>query len=220
MATKKTTPPKQGRKPPKVLADQAAARRAAAKDGLPKSEAQLTPFAERFCVEYVRIGILEDAHRATELALRVPLDTTGFNVEVEKFERKVKGKTVYSQVLNITDDHGRPVSENDLRLGAAANLYSLPEVKRRIRELRADAAAEIKITAETLARKIEHIQDHAIRSGQLQVALNGVAMEAKLFGLETGPGEGAGAGVPATATSVNINIRDFSGPPAAPAQED
>lgn len=218
MATKKAVPPKAGRKPPKVLKEQAAARREAERDGLPKSEAKLTEFAERFCVEYVRCGILDDAHRATELALRVPLDTTGFNVEVESYERKVKGKTVYSKVLVITDDHGRPVSEADLRLAAAANLFALPEVKRRIRELRAEHAALIKVTAESLAEKIEHIQAHAMRSGQLQVALNGVAMEAKLFGLETGPGEG-GANAPPPAAAVNINIRDYTGKPAAAREE-
>ncbi len=204
-------PPKQGRTPTKVQRQQAANRREARKDGLPKSEAKLTPFAERFCVEFLRCGVLEDAHRATELALREPLDTSGFNVEVETTERTVKGKTVQSRVLIITDDHGRTVSEADLRLASATNLFAMPEVQRRIRELRAEAAKLITVTAESLAEKIATIQAHAVRTGQLQVALNGVAMEAKMFGIETGPGEGAASAPPAAA--VNINIRDYTGKP-------
>jgi hypothetical protein len=211
MATAKKTNPKTGRPATKVQKDQAANRREAVRDGLPKAEAKLTDFAERFCTEYVRCGVLEDAHRATELALRVPLDTAGYHVEVEQTERTVKGKTVYSKVLIITDDNGRPVSENDLRLASATNLWAMPEVKRRVREIRAENAKLIQVTAESLAEKIEHIQQHAIRTGQLQVALNGVAMEAKMFGIETGPGEGGGAVIPAAA--VNINIRDYTGKP-------
>lgn len=207
----------QSKTPTKVQREQAAARREARKDGLPKADAKLTDFAERFCHEFLRCGVLEDAHRATELALRVPLDTAGFNVEVEQTERKVKGKTVYSKVLVITDDHGRPVSESDLRLASAANLYSLPEVKRRIRDLRAEHAAQIRVTAESLAEECELVQLAAMRSGQLQVAANVLSMKAKMFGIEAGPGEGAGAPPPAAA--VNINIRDYTGKPA-PAREE
>lgn len=212
MATPKKQNSKTGKPPTKVQREQAKNRREAVKDGLPKAEAKLTEFAERFCVEYLRCGIMEDAHRATELALRVPLDTAGFDVEVETTERTVKGKKVQSRVLIITDEHGRPVSEADLRLAAASNLFCLPEVQRRIRELRAEAAKLITVTAESLAAKLELIHTHAIRSGQLQVAANCAAMEAKMFGIEAGPGEGAGAAVPAA--SVNINIRDYSGKPA------
>lgn len=213
VATKNKLPIKPNQIPAtKVRREQAAKRREAVRSGKTKAEAELTPFAERFCFEFTRCGVLEDAHRSTELALRVPLDTTGFNVEVEKSQREVKGKIVYSKVLIITDDHGRTVSEADLRLAAATNLFAMPEVKRRIRELRAEAAEHIKITAELLAEKIENIQAHAIRTGQLQVALNGVAMEAKMFGIETGPGEGAGA---APVAMVNVNIRDFTGKPKA-----
>lgn len=212
MATPKKQNSKTGKPPAKVLREQAKNRREAVRDGLPKSEAKLTEFAERFCVEFVRCGVIEDAHRATELALRVPLDTTGFNVEVEQTERTVKGKTVYSKVLIITDDHGRAVSEADLRLSAAANLYAMPEVKRRIRELRAEHAKLITVTAESLAEECEQVKMAAMRSGQLQVAANVLSMKAKMFGIEAGPGEGGGAAVPAA--SVNINIRDFSGKPA------
>lgn len=211
MATAKKTNTKTGRAPPKVLREQAANRREAVKDGLPKAEAKLTDFAERFCIEFLRVGILEDAHRATELALRVPLDTTGYNVEVETTERTVKGKKVQSRVLIITDDNGRHISENDLRLASAANLYALPEVKARIRALRAEAAANIRVTAESIAAKLELIHDHAIKSGQLQVAANCAAMEAKMFGIEAGPGEGGGNAPPPAA--VNINIRDYTGKP-------
>lgn len=211
MATPKKQNSKTGKPPTKVQRQQAANRREAERDGLPKSEAKLTDFAERFAREFVRCGVLEDAHRATELALRVPLDTAGFNVEVETTERTVKGKTVQSRVLIITDDHGRAVSENDLRLASAANLYALPEVKRRIREIRAENAKLIQVTAESLAEECELVQLAAMRSGQLQVATNLLAMKAKMFGIEAGPGEGAGAAPPAAA--VNINIRDYTGKP-------
>lgn len=211
MATAKKTNSKTGRAPTKVQREQAANRREAQRDGLPKAEAKLTDFAERFCVEFVRCGVIEDAHRATELALRVPLDTSGFHVEVETTERTVKGKTVYSKVLLITDDHGRAVSEADLRLATAANLFALPEVKRRIRELRAEAAKLITVTAESLAEECEQIKMAAMRSGQLQVAANVMAMKAKMFGVEAGPGEGGGNVPPPTA--VNINIRDYTGKP-------
>lgn len=212
VATPKKQNSKTGKPPAKVLREQAKNRREAVRDGLPKSEAKLTEFAERFCIEFVRCGVIEDAHRATELALRVPLDTTGFNVETEQTERTVKGKTVYSKVLIITDDHGRAVSEADLRMSAAANLYAMPEVKRRIRELRAEHAKLITVTAESLAEECEQVKMAAMRSGQLQVAANVLSMKAKMFGIEAGPGEGGGAAVPAA--SVNINIRDFSGKPA------
>lgn len=211
VATAKKTNTKTGRAPTKVQREQAAARREAVRDGLPKSEAKLTEFAERFCKEFVRCGVIEDAHRATELALRVPLDTTGYHTEYETTERTVKGKTVQSRVLVITDDHGRAVSEGDLRLAAAANLYAMPEVKRRIRELRAEAAALITVTAESLAEECEQVKMAAMRSGQLQVAANVLAMKAKMFGVEAGPGEGGG-NVPPPA-SVNINIRDYTGKP-------
>ena len=217
VATKKTAkkePPKttkQGRPPPKVIREQAALRREAKRDGLPNDQAELTDFAARFCVEYVRCGILEDAHRATELALRVPLDTTGYEVEIEESSRTVKGKAVYSKVYHITDSLGREISESELRQASAFNLYALPEVQRRIRELRAEAASLVKVTAESLATKLALIQDHAVRLGQLQVATNCVAMEAKMFGIEAGPGEGAGAALPAA--SVDINIRDYTGKP-------
>ncbi len=220
VATTKKVNPKTGRPPTKVQREQAELRREAVRDGLPKAEAKLSEFAERFAVEFARCGVLEDAHRATELALRVPLDTAGFNVEVEQSERTVKGKKVYSKVMIITDQQGRPVSEADLRLASAVNIYSMPEVKRRIRELRAEAAKLIQITAATLAEKIERIQDHALRTGQLQVALNGVAMEAKLFGLETGGGENGSGAPPAAPAAVNINIRNFTGKPTPPARED
>lgn len=211
MATKKS-PIKPNQVPAtKVRREQAKNRREAVKDGLPKSEAKLTDFAERFCVEFVRCGIIEDAHRATELALRVPLDTTGFSVEVEETERTVKGKKVYSKVLIITDDHGRAVSEADLRLAAASNLFAMPEVKRRIRELRAEHAKLITVTAESLAEECEQLKMAAMRSGQLQVAANVMAMKAKMFGVEAGPGEGGGNVPPPAA--VNINIRDYTGKP-------
>lgn len=211
MATAKKTNSKTGRAPTKVQRQQAANRREAVRDGLPKAEAELTDFAERFCREFVRCGILEDAHRATELALRVPLDTSGYNVEVEQTERTVKGKKVYSKVLIITDNEGRHISENDLRLASATNLYVLPEVKRRIREIRAENAKLIQVTAESLAEECELVQMAAMRSGQLQVATNLLAMKAKMFGIEAGPGEGGGTPIPAAA--VNINIRDYTGKP-------
>lgn len=211
MATTKKPSPKTGRAPTKVQREQAANRREAVRDGLPKSEAKLTEFAERFCREFVRCGVLEDAHRATELALRVPLDTSGFNVETETTERTVKGKKVQSRVLIITDDHGRTISENDLRIAAATNLYVMPEVKRRIREIRAENAKLIQVTAESLAEECELLQLAAMRSGQLQVAANAIAMKAKMFGVEAGPGEGGGNASPPTA--VNINIRDYTGKP-------
>lgn len=211
VATAKKTNTKTGRAPTKVQREQAAARREAVRDGLPKSEAKLTEFAERFCREFVRCGVLEDAHRATELALRVPLDTSGFNVETETTERTVKGKKVQSRVLIITDDHGRTISENDLRIAAATNLYVMPEVKRRIREIRAENAKLIQVTAESLAEECELLQLAAMRSGQFQVVANTIAMKAKMFGVEAGPGEGGGNAPPPAA--VNINIRDYTGKP-------
>lgn len=210
-AAKKVIPPKVGRKPPKVLAEQAANRREAKRDGIPIVEAKLTPFAERFCVEFVRCGILEDAHRATEVGLRVPLDMTGFDVFVEETENTIKGRLVKSKVYHITDSHGRPVSENDLRLGSAANLYALPEVRQRIRDLRAEAGKLLRITAESLAEECDQIQLAAMKSGQLQVAANLVAMKGKMFGIEAGSADPGATPV----TAVEIRIRDYTGKPKA-----
>lgn len=205
---------KTGRTPTKALREQAANRREAVRDGLPKSEAKLGDFAERFCIEYVRIGIPEDAHRATEIALGVPLDTSGYDVQEEITERTVKGQKTRHRSFIITDRNGHPISEYELRSTSAANLLILPEVAQRIRDLRHEAAKLVKITAETLALEFMQIKGHAIRDKQYQVAANCVAASAKMFGLDA-VGQGPGAGdPPAQAASVNINIRNFTGKPA------
>lgn len=206
---------KTGRAPTKVQREQAANRREATRDGLPKAEARLGDFAERFCIEYVRIGIPEDAHRAAELALGVPLDTSGYDVQEEITERTVKGQLTRHRSYIITDRNGHPVSEYELRSSSAANLLVLPEVAQRIRDLRHEAAKLVKITAESLALEFLQIKGHAIRDKQYQVAANCVAASAKMFGLDA-LGQGAGgAEPPAAAASVNINIRNFTGKAAA-----
>lgn len=143
----------------------------------------------------------------------MPLDTSGFNVQREKTSTTVKGKAIESTVLIITDANGHSVSEHELRLASAANLFHLPEVQRRIRELRAEYAARINVTAHTIAAKLETISAHAIRDKQYQVAANCAAMEAKMFGVDAGSA-GGGGGDPAPTVAVEVRIRDFTGKPA------
>jgi hypothetical protein len=210
--TKLSKTPLADKPPSKQQRAQARARRETKRDGKSMAETPLTKFVQTFCREYVRLGVLEDAHYNAEMMEREPLDLTGFEVIEEKWERTVKGKKVTGKTVTVIDpDTGREVGLNIIRTARAAQLYHMPEVQAELRRLRAEAAEHINITAQTLATKIALIQDHAIRTGQLQVALNGAAMEAKMFGIEAGPGEGGGTPVPAAA--VNINIRDYTGKP-------
>lgn len=213
-AAAKKTNSKTGRTPTKAQREQAALRREAERDGLPKEEAALGPFAERFCFEFCRCGVLDEAHRATELALREPLDTSGFHVETEKTATTIKGKTVHSTILIITDSDGRPVSEADLRLASASNLYSLPEVRRRIRDIKAEYAKNVRVTAESIVADLEQVVTNATRDRQHQAAANCIAMKAKVFGVDAGNAGGGGSNEPAPTVSVEVRIRDFTGKPA------
>lgn len=213
---KKTVPSRKvlNKKPPtKDQREQARVRAEAKRSGQAASAAPvISPFIECFCREYVRVGILEDAHRAAENITRTKLDTIGFRVEYDEWEERVKGKTVRRKAMRIYDDErgGIEVPERQLRQARAAQLYHLPEVQARIQAIRDDYAKFVKVTAEGLSGKLKVIFDHAVSSGQLQVAANVTAMEAKMFGVDAGSGEG---GAP-PAAAVNINIRDFSGKPA------
>lgn len=213
-ATTKKPDPKKGVPPSKVQREQAKLRREAVRDGLPKHEAKLTPFAERFCHEFLRCGVIEDAHRATELALNIPLDVSGYDVEYEETTRTVKGRKVDSRVMVILDNHGRTISEADLRLAQASNIYVMPEVKQRIRDLRAEAASAIRVTAESIALQLDQVVDNATRDRQHQVVANCLAMKAKVFGVDAGSSGGGGGDQPTPTATVEVRIRDFTGKPA------
>jgi hypothetical protein len=204
--TAKSTKP-----PSKAQRDQAASRREAKANGIPLDEAALSPFVAVFCEEYVRIGILSDAHRMAERRCREPLDLSGFRVEYKDDVVPNKGKITERVVRTrkiIDPVNGYEVQEDEIRSARAADLYSLPEVKARIKALRKQIADQIDITAQSLAQKSALVFRHAIAAGEYQVAANLIALEGKLFGVEAGSG-GDAAGVPVQ--SVNINIRDFSG---------
>lgn len=196
-------------KPPtKVQREQARSRREAERDGKSKTEASLTPFVACFCREYVRWGILPDAHFNAEVMTKTPLDLTGFEVYEEKTPRTVKGKQIMVITKTIIDPAtGQEIPESVIRSARAAQLWHMPEVKAECDRLRKEAAKAIEVTAESLAEELAQIKHHAIVSGQLQVAANVTAMKAKMFGVEAG--SGGGDTVP-PAASVNINIRDFT----------
>lgn len=179
------------------------------KAGRPASETPLTDFVEVFCQEYVRTGILTDAHRWAERRLRTDVPLDGYHVEYNTKEVTERGKIrkIRERVITIPET-GHVITEDEIRSGRAAHLYSLPEVKARVKALRKQIADQIDITAQSLAQKSALVFRHALAAGELQVAANLIALEGKLFGVEAGSG-GDAAGVPVQ--SVNINIRDFSG---------
>ena len=201
------------KKPPaKAQREQAANRREAKRDGLPLSEATLSPFVACFCQEFVRWGILEEAHYNAERITREPLDLSGFEVHEERWERSVKGKTVTGITRTITDPAtGWEVPMSDIRAARAAQLWHMPEVKAEIARLKQEAATSIRVTAEILSGQCDQIYDHAVRSGQLQVAANVVAMKGKMFGVEAGSADPGLTPV----TAVEIRIRDYTGKPKA-----
>lgn len=199
--------------PSQAQRDQAKLRRETKRSGLPLTDTPLTPFVQAFCREYVRTNLLEDSHSTAETMTGVPLDLAGFDVHVEMGTREVKGRTLTTKTRTITDPAtGAEVCIGTIRAARAAQLYHMPEVQAEIRRLRGEAAANIQVTAHTIATKLALIHDHAIKAGQLQVAANCAAMEAKMFGVEAGPGNGGEA--PPSSAVVEIRFRDYSGEPA------
>ncbi|MBT9158771.1 MAG: hypothetical protein DDT26_00018 [Dehalococcoidia bacterium] len=159
--------------------------------------APLTAFVEAFCIEYVRGPVVAEAHFRAEIMTGQPLEVTGF--------RRVKSDN--GKYWIYCDRNEVPEDPTVLRHSAGCHLLARPEVRRRVLELRAEAAKEAKVTAESIAFQVQTVFERAMTKDQLQVALNCTAAIAKLYGIESTNGEDQ----PAVSASVTINIRDQSG---------
>jgi hypothetical protein len=191
------------------------ARRAASKarakgDTAAATAAILGPFEELFCFHFARTALLIPSYTAALVHAGLELDLTGYEVHREretKLDENGKLITVRMRRLILTPG-GMTIKEDDVISAKAANLLNMPEIRERVRVLKEERAAAIKVSAEEIAADLDTVYHHAMALGQTQVAAATRGMKAKMFGIESGTGETSATAV----TEVRINIRDRTGP--------
>lgn len=189
--------------------EQARNRRAMKRAGADPAETPRTKFTEAFCAELARKPWdAPGAHFLAELATKTDLDLSGYDVDEREVTEVVKGANVKRTVRTITL-RGMWVTEQEVRTAQAQFLASLPEVKARVAELRAELASFVKVSAESLAVELEEARLVALASNQPQAAVSATRLKAEMFG-KSEPTE-APEGERPRPKGININIRDFSG---------
>jgi hypothetical protein len=191
---------KTGRKPTEAQRAAAKARRAG--DAAGAAACLLGPFELEFCLQYAHTGLLAPSYLAAEVRTNTPLDLSNYEIATEReVTHDNKLKRITRRIYTLEGEH---VKEEDIRYARAMALMGYPEVRDRIAQIKAERAARIKVSAESIAEELDAIAAHAMTVGQLQVAAATKGMKAKMFGIEAGTGEAPAAPV----TEVRINIRD------------
>ncbi len=199
--------------------EQARNRRAMKRAGADPAETPRTEFTEAFCRELARKPWdAPGAHFLAELSTKTDLDLSGYEVDERNIVEVVKGAEVTRKMRTITF-RGLLVTEQEARIAQAQFLASLPEVKARVAELREQMAAQVKVSAQSLAMELEEARLVALSSNQPQAAVSATRLKAEMFGkAEPGDPGDEGGELPLGTKTVTIKIKDCSGRPKAAAE--